>query len=125
MAKAHKTTTEHFELFKQEHQKWVDFFGLKEWKVYYIHGGSEDDGNSLAWSIFNADNSRIVTIGLTVDLGETIPTEHLIMESAFHEACEMLLYKLYILGIQRFLRVEELEEARHEVIRTLENAVFK
>ena len=36
-----KTTKKHFELFRQECQKWIDELKLDNWEVHYIRKGIE------------------------------------------------------------------------------------
>lgn len=122
MAKSYKTTEEDFELFKSECQKWIDFFGLKSWEVFHSHQNLNDNA---AWCLFNDLKERLVRIGLAVNWDDTEPTKHAVRLAAFHEVCEVLIFRLFDLAISRYSTEDQLLEARHELIRTLENCVFK
>jgi hypothetical protein len=43
---------------------------------------------------------------------------------AFHEVCELLLARMLICATARYVSRDEIEEAKHEIIRTLENVLF-
>ena len=36
------TTVKEFELFKTECLKWIDYFGLKDWKIDFLHEDTKD-----------------------------------------------------------------------------------
>lgn len=117
----YKTTADHFKLFKKEFKKWVDIFGLKGWEVEYKHTPS---GDSLAW--MNADLvGRVATIGLAPVWERTKTTTHEIKKCAFHEASELLLYKMRSLAKYRYATLYEIDEENHNIIRTLEGVIFE
>jgi len=65
----------------------------------------------------------VFTIGLTVNLDCDYGFID-IKRSAFHEVMEAFLYRISYLGGCRYLQPEEIVEERHNLIRTLEVAVF-
>ena len=117
-----KTSTRHFEIFKKECAKWIDFFGLKDWDILYAHNDSRPD--SCANVTYNLSAKNVV-IRLTKTWGEQPITVKRIKRSAFHEVCEVMIARLVICSAARFLNKDEIEEASHDIIRRLENSVFE
>lgn len=120
-------TQEHFEIFKAECEKWIEIFGLKGWKIGIIQTKDEPD-NSRAW--MNGQYSqRIATVCLPSHWNSSheinSPTLYQLRIDAFHEVCEILLTPMDILAGARNFDKEEFDAARHAVIRTLENVVWK
>ena len=117
-----KTTKKHFDLFEQECRKWIKFFGLLNWKLYFYH--ESINAEALASTGFNL-SGRVASIRLNTDWPKEDLHERGLRETAFHESCEVLLARVtYYMGA-RFVSDEgEIQEAAHEIIRTLENVVF-
>ena len=67
----------------------------------------------------------MVSVCLSKTWDNVEPTDFEIRKSAFHEACEVLLYPLRYLAEARFLTDSEIDPEVHNVIRTLENVLFK
>ena len=114
-----KTTAAEFRLFKAECQKWIKYFGLLDWRVFFDHNKIDDKTYAIA-SLSNLED-RNVTIVLNIDFIAGLD----IYRTAFHEVCELLLHPLEHIGSCRYAQPEELEAARHAIIRTLENTVYK
>jgi hypothetical protein len=117
-----KTTKKHFELFQKEAAKWIEYLGLKGWRVtfrhYYLSGSrAEIHSDSLA--------DRSVSIFLSTDWGNDLVTDSNIKRSAFHEVCELLLLRIYSMAVDRDSTESQVTEESHNIIRTLENTVFK
>ena len=120
--KMNKTTKKHFELFQKECNKWIEYFGLKQWRVFYEHDYVDD-----AYGSINAHHpGKVVTITLSKSWEETKPNNKYIKRTAFHEICELLISPLERLAKSRFgVLEEEIQEEIHNIIRTLENTVWK
>ncbi len=119
--KTTKTTNKHFEIFKKECEKWVDFFGLKEWDLKMVH---EDCGDSNGKCLTGySSKSAIITLTTEYECdGELI---HSIKKTAFHEVVHLLLADLVALGRARYLESDEFENKEHEIVSKLINSVFK
>ena len=116
-----KTSPKHFKMFKNEFNYWVDKFGLTGWKIDFEHGGGEDVDDANAWLNVHSVKGRLVTAGLakTVDCLEDIS------QYAFHEVSELLLTRIMFIAECRYCQPEEITEECHNLIRILENVVFK
>jgi len=117
--KKYKITIEHFEIFKKEIYKWIDIFGLKNWEISIKHKKlpSEDRAETI---------TRVVDRIASIVLNEQWliePTENNIKKTAFHEICEVLLARIDFCMVDA-VRRDEQHEARHELIRILENILF-
>ena len=121
-----KTTPEHFEIFKAECKKWIEIFGLKNWRIDYIHKKLSSD--SRAQTTFNCVSS-IATIFFNTKPDEEDEykfTVETVKKTAFHEVCEILLGRLSLMVGQRYALHElDVEEATHQIIRILENVLWK
>lgn len=113
-----------FLVFKNEAQKWINLFGLKDWEIFFRFEGTEE---------FNRAECRINWSGkvCSLVLGRWQTEEHSdneIRKCAFHEACELLLAEMERISLDEEIPYAErkglTEAARHGVIRRLENSVF-
>ena len=127
------TTKKHFELFQKECKKWISFFNLLSWEIVIkhvdfvdIYGDIQPNDTILSWCEPHY-GSRYATIYLSIDwCGVDITTEAL-KKAAFHEVCELLLYRLREMSNMSSIsyRAEEVDAETHAVIRTLENTIFE
>lgn len=118
-----KTTKKQFNEFKKECQKWIKTFGLLGWRFYFEHA-DEERGNACAYITFpEHPEGRVFTIGLPVNIDMELADID-IMRSAFHEVMEALLYKIRFLAKARYVQPEEIDEEIHNLVRTLESAVY-
>jgi len=123
--KKYETTTEHFELFKTEAQRFIDLFGLWDWQVDFHHRFLE---NCRANCRFNCQGKQ-ASLSLATEWSEyDVLSEATISRSAFHEVCELLLADMYgaatDIDMAGRIREERLERASHAIIRRLENVVL-
>ena len=114
------TTQAHFELFKKECQYWIDYFGLLEYRDAYYH----IDCGQLAQCDVHSDRTAMVC---SLTLGkkwrnDTI-TNLLIMQSAFHEVCELLTWEIGDVVCDKTSLKNE-RSIFHKLIRRLENTLF-
>jgi hypothetical protein len=117
----HKTTAKHFKIFQDECEKWIEYFGLKDWDVYYAH--HNDVGK---FASINFDTSgRVSTIFLVKNWTKWKPTVLLVKKRAFHEVCELLLADMYALADNRYIQENDADRTAHIIIRKLENTVFR
>ena len=118
------TTTHHFEVFKKEFLKWVDFWGLKGWAIEFGHTINKDARASIAWRL----TGRIAFVQLSREWEQrdSVITDNEVRKSAFHESCELLMGRLEMMASGKTQNNKDcVEEEIHNVIRTLENVVFK
>jgi len=119
----HKTTAKDFATFKKEAKYWVKRFGLLGWDILYQH--EDVDDGSAAYLLYPADLSeRLVTIGLSETLGDRQYGQEYIKKLAFHEVCELLLCRFVHIAADRYAQKKDILEESHNVIMTLENAVW-
>jgi hypothetical protein len=59
-----------------------------------------------------------------LDNYDEAPGETFIRRVAFHEVCEVFMARMHICAAARHVTREEIDEARHEIIRTLEHVIF-
>jgi len=117
-----KTTKKHFDLFRKEGSYWLVRLNLRDYDFIFVHVDLEDR-NARAWVDISLDG-KVVTFGLAEDWGWMEPDDYLIAKSAFHECCEVMLYKLHH-HLTNFYSYKFVDEMRHEVIRTLEHTMFE
>lgn len=120
-----KTTKQHFELFKQECEYWIDKLGIECWKILFEH--SDDVGEDALANVTYRTNGRIAIIALNKHWRyyETIDDQTL-QQTAFHEITELLLANSATMMKSQFGCSEEaIDMEQHIIIRTLENTLFK
>ena len=80
MNKTYKTNKNHFTLFKQEVEYWLNFFGVTAWEIVIVHENVdkfESETNQFqcqAWTVGDL-SGKIATIGLSVDWAHHKPTD--------------------------------------------------
>lgn len=107
-----------FDLFKRECDKWIKYYGLNNWHVKYEE--MDDDINSGLCS-FDLQN-RMAVISLNTNKAEENVNPSLI---AFHEVTELFFARIRYLATERYIQPDEIDDALHECIRTLENCLWK
>jgi len=117
--KKYKTSKKDFKLFKKECNKWINFFSLTDWEMFFEH---RDIEGARANAVYN-NEGRVATLSLATDFGDMI-TDDEIRRVAFHEVCEILLGDMGIM-IKHYFSYNMATTEIHRVIRRLENSVFK
>ena len=117
----YKTTKKDFEVFKAECRKWVKYFGLIDWDIYYYHDESDDDCRGSC-TAENCGKLASVRLGVVWDYK---PKRSELKRVAFHEVCEVLTAPLSIMAYSRYVTPGEIESATHYIIRVLENTIFE
>jgi hypothetical protein len=117
-----RTSKKHFEIFKNECQKWVDKFELNNWDIKYHWKKLEKfDGG---------ENIGVATYSAEVYLDKEIEDEHadtdltkFVKKTAKHEILHILLKRLAINASARYINECELTEAEEELVRKLEKII--
>ncbi|MDY6857232.1 MAG: hypothetical protein SWO11_21525 [Thermodesulfobacteriota bacterium] len=118
-----KTTKKDFEIFKEECEKWIEKFGLKDWEVKYSHKFL--DNKRAAEIVYNIAG-RLATITFPASIDKADKTEDYIRSAAFEEICHLLLAPTYNMMDKRYgLTEEEVNMEEHRIIRILENVLRK
>lgn len=113
----YKTTPADFKRFQAEAARWIAFFGLIDYQVTYRH----QDTGGMAQCRFNQEDRSSEIILSTTWWRHPDPLE---MERvAFHEVCELMLFRLSNAG-EDFYKGSLVQERAHEVVRRLENTIF-
>ena len=117
-----KTTNKHFQIFKEECQKWIDKFGLSGWEVSFVHQTYSE--NTYA-TCFTALVGMRATIYFTDKWDNEIRkiSPETIKQSAKHEAIHLLLARLSDNGRARYINELEMNEAEEELVRKLEKII--
>lgn len=115
-----KLSKDNFEYFKQECLRWLQFLGIYQWDCRFFF---EKDEDGLARVIWEEENG-LAAFYLATKWGKDKVNAYNLSKTAFHEACELLLWELNDLA-RRGNRDSRVNEAVHRVIRGLENTVFE
>jgi len=107
-----KTTRKQFEVFKSEFLRWYERLGLTEWRVRFHHERLE---KGVCACVCADCESRLAPVYLGFVL------DHSIEEVARHEALELLMSEFEDVARSRYVRPDDVVQARHAVIRRLEN----
>lgn len=119
--KTYKTTKKHFELFQKEASRWIDFLGMFEWRIEFLHDPNNLANECFGWCQGDLDNMA-ATIALGQESYEPIEPEFVIA-TARHEVLELLLWPIYEISNRRYTTIENVHQARHNIIRRLESAL--
>lgn len=111
-----KTTKKHFEIFKEECEKWIKKLNIDSWRIEYDHM----DMDARA-KYYIGVRDRCIDLCLGTDFSPNTPTDELIRKSAKHEVIHLLTAKLSGLAINRFATEDQIYEESEAVTRKLEN----
>lgn len=117
-----ETTELDFAAFKASVEYWLDRFGLKDWKVGFSWEKLSGDLAGCSMNLVNRSALFKYTTetNLPVYPGELDPDLQ-----GFHEVCELLTGRLRMLATVKLAHDDDLDEATHEIIRTLENVFYR
>jgi hypothetical protein len=119
----YRTTPEDFAIFQEAVAYWQRRLGLLDWHIYTRH--KTRDRNAQAYCCPNlAGRCATIYLSKVLDNYDEPPGETFIRRMAFHEVCEVLMARMHICAVARHVTREEIDEARHEIIRTLEHVIF-
>lgn len=125
--KTYDTTAKHFELFKAEAQRFINLFGLWDWRVDFRHDETEEHSNAQALCEFHTGDQHVANLVLSTDFHEEITPEK-ISRAAFHEVCHILLADAHNISSWADMtagqRFDATNAAHHAIIRRLENTVL-
>ena len=119
-----KTIKEDFKLFVEECEKWIDFFGLKDWYVIFDHEDIEDQYEGSTARYVYDRKARVVRITLNKILNVMEDKRKVLKVAAFHEVSELLLIRLIDFA-HGDVPIEEIDEEIHVIVRRLENSVYR
>jgi len=110
-----------FILFKSECQRWIDYFGLKEFAVHYSYESLKDAFARITYDV----PSRTCVCKLNSDTDEANTNGRDIPKHAFHEVVHLLIAKLVNCAECRYVSYEEISAEEESIIRILENTVYR
>lgn len=118
-----KITKKHYKVFRKEFMRWVKHFGLYG-NEYYFQRKTTGRKGTLAYCIFPTDyDDRIFTIGITEKTRLWYSMTD-IRKAAFHEAMEVLLYRIRFLAGCRYPQQADIDDEIHNLVRIFENRMF-
>ena len=115
-----KTTKKDFEIFKEECDKWIKFFGLTDWRIAYewidieTSNANNTYDSQYKWSV--------ITFSKNYD---SFYSETNVKKTAFHEVCHLLVSGFEFLYSQEFRNESMLNRESESFCRIMENSVFK
>ena len=118
---SYPTTKKQYEIFLTEAARWIDFLGLYDWRITFVHEEWKGHTNVRGWATADWPNG-VVTIGFNKKLEEKITDEE-VRTTARHEILELLLWPMYEVATDRYTTPDIINTARHKVIRTIESAL--
>jgi hypothetical protein len=120
-----KITQKQFKIFRSEVEKWIDFFGLKDWQALFLFEKLKDNRAEIRYNCV----SGIAVFVLNTEWNEldiSWVNDESIKKAGFHEVCELLLGRLVDMADQRYDVTEAgIEEEKHRIIRILENVLWE
>jgi len=118
-----KTTKKDFEYFKECSEKWLEYFGLKRYRIDFEHCDIGD--NYAAYKASEVGKNAVLKFTTGLDDQCIFPEDDWISRAAFHEVFHILLLRISCIAENRYSTPSELEEAEHDIIRTMENTLWK
>lgn len=109
-----------FSIFKSEAEYWLNYFGLTDWGVTFE---TEPLTDTVAETRFQFVAKRVLIV-----LNSDCSSDDDIKQTAFHEVCEVLLGNLYYQAERACTsdyQREMIAMAGHDIIRRLENTVYR
>lgn len=115
-----KTTKAQFATFKREFLKWQKKLNLMDYKTYFVHVKLT---RRYYAQVQTSVSNHVVTVSMNAEL---LPHELKGFRPApcgKHEAFELLLAPLNDLAGERYASRDQIQEAVHRIIRTLETVL--
>ena len=114
-------TKEDFEIFIYECNRWIEFFGLYGWNVFYYF----EELDEYCFANCTCDlGGRVCAIRLNTKFPEQDYSVINLKKTAFHEVCEMLFSRIVTINNARYVGSDEIGEEVHNLIRIFENKLF-
>ena len=108
---------EQFEEFQQEFLRWVDIFGLKQYRVmFYLQ-----KLNGAHAEIRVQEQDKVVSVFLGNHTVKRDPLD--VVRTAKHEAIHLLLWRMEFLGLERFTASDEIGDECEGLVRRLEKCL--
>lgn len=122
-----ETTVGQYAFFVEQCKVWIEYWGLKDWNVDYVHAPAVlDDGSQPLSHVTTSGVDKYCIVSFNTYCPESILDDKELMSAAFHEMAELLLMDFWLLAVQRFdMSEDQLTEAGHAIIARLSNAVFE
>ena len=121
--KDNHTTAAHFELFQKECRKWIDIFGLDEWKIYFLHLDQPDSKRLAACNYVGL--TFVATFILNKDWKHDAPNNNLVKMVARHEVVHLLIAPLNCLATSRYVTEDEVDNAVERLVHKIEAIMDK
>ena len=110
-----------FEIFKEEFKHWHTYFDLSRFEIMFFQ---EDLSKIEACAKVGVDlEAMVARVAVDNHLSKEKYTAYEIRLAAFHECCELMLYKLQEYGCAT-IAPELVHQAAHEVINVLQHKIF-
>lgn len=123
-----KLTDQMFTIFKDECDRWIDFFGIKNWDLSII---KQDMGNEeycvVAALTYDVQN-HVGTIAINNSIRLASPDVNVVEEirrAAFHEVMELIFSETRELATSRYITETSVDKSIHNCIVLFENTVYK
>ena len=111
-----KTTKRQFKLFCDEFKAQVERMGLMEWRLDLLH---EEEAEGCFVSLSGSYENRVVAVRFNIETKRPL-TDEFILETAKHEAIELLVDDAFTIATSRYLTHDEIVSTRHTLVRRLE-----
>lgn len=118
-----KTTKKHFEIFKKECEYWIEKFKLDNWTFVYEWRDISKHGVDGACNQGGLNYVAHISLDTDIDdenISKEISIEQEIKNCAKHEITHILIKRMKLLAIQRYVREEEIEDEEESLVRKLE-----
>ncbi len=120
-----KTTPKHFAIFKQECEKWIEIFGIKDYEFHFEHSNYPgEDSVGMCRRNCISRISRLILSDKWPEDSMIDLTDENVRLTAFEEVCHVFLYGLKSCARARFLTEEMIDESEHAIIKILQNVLY-
>jgi hypothetical protein len=111
------TTEQDFQDFQKAFQKWVNIFGLQEYRIVCYHEKLED-----VYAHININEpGKLAEVSFNLEFIDTQKAGYVNPEyHAKHEAIHLLLHRILWIGSRRFINEQDLTEEWERLVRKLE-----
>jgi len=110
-----KISRKHFDAFRKECNRWMQRYGLSDWRVTFQH----EDLYGQTWATCERNpESRLASLTLAtwvVPGGSPVDAET-ISDTAHHEVLHILLAELTALVFRRSVQEEEIDGSEHAIV---------
>jgi len=115
-----KTKKEHFKIFVKECKKWIEKYGIGDWRYEYAHEKLDDSDAQCRYN--TGQRGALISLNTEVETSCCETIENIVIGCAKHEVRESLLAVVRNMSLSGRQSSSDVDSEIHAIINRLEHA---